>query len=119
MGGNETAAVGGHPCRLRRYCMVVGTIQQMMSARTMDKVTDADLDELHEAIDALLRVGAFKFLDSLLVNWELTAWRTPVDLLVGYAVATYPAKSKLPSRKAFMDRCKQLHAEPELWKGLE
>lgn len=91
----------------------------MMSARTLDNVTDNDLDEVYAAIDALMKIGAWKFLDALLVNWELSAWRTPLDLLLGYATATLPAKSKLPSRKAFMDKCKQLHSDPELWKGLE
>lgn len=119
MGGNEASPFCVHPRGICGCSMALGTIQPMMSARTMDKVTDADLDELYEAIDVLMKIGAWKFLDSLLVNWELSAWRTPVDLLVGYATATMPAKSKLPSRKAFMARCMQLHTDPELWKGLE
>lgn len=81
-------------------------------------VSDKDLDDIYEAIDALLRAGSFKFLDELIRDWEARAWRTDVDILLAYATATLPAKSKLPSRKSFMVRCLQLHSDAELWKGL-
>ena len=71
----------------------------MMSARTLDKVTDKDLDEVYKAVDALMRAGTWMFLDALIAYWESVAWRTPVDLLVAYATATLPAKSKFTALK--------------------
>lgn len=84
----------------------------------MSEVTDKKLDEIYDAIDALMRVGAWNFLDELFISWEMKIWRTPVDILVAYATVSFPAKSKLPHRKFFMDSCFRFHPEPKLWKGL-
>lgn len=81
-------------------------------------VSDKELDEIYTAIDALLKAGSFKFLDELVRDWEARAWRTNVDILLAYATATFPAHSKLPSRKLFMKKCLQLHSDKELWRGL-
>lgn len=94
------------------------TEREMLEGRS-EGVSDKDLDDIYEAIDALLRAGSFKFLDELLRDWEARAWRTPLDILLAYATATFPAKSKLPSRKMFMDRCLRLYSSKKLWKGLE
>lgn len=82
-------------------------------------VRDAEIDEIYDAIDVLMRSGNFNFLNSLFPYWTSTAWRTSVHILLTYATASLPAKSKLPSRKAFMEECMKLHTEPKLWSGLE
>lgn len=82
-------------------------------------VSDKQIDEIYDAIDALMRAGAWNFLNELFVVWEQQAWRLEIDILVTYAVASCPGKSKLPARKNFMDRCMALHPDPDLWKGLE
>jgi hypothetical protein len=84
----------------------------------MSKVSDKKLDEIYAAIDALMRVGAWNFLDELFTTWETRVWRTDIDILLAYATASYPAKSNIPSRKFFMSSCLRIHPKPELWKGL-
>lgn len=84
----------------------------------MSEVSDKQLDEIYDAIDALMRAGAWSFLDELFVTWEMRIWRTDVDILLAYATASFPAKSKLPSRKFFMSSCLRIYPDAELWKGL-
>jgi len=85
----------------------------------MANVSDKQLDEIYDSIDALLRLGAWNFLDELLLYWGSAAWRIEVDMLLAYATCTFPAKSNLPSRKFFMEACFRFHPDKELWKGLE
>ena len=83
------------------------------------KTTDADLDDIYDTIDLLMRNGKWNLLNELFQIWEQQAWRTDLDRLLGYATASFPAKSKIPSRRAFIEKCKVLHPEAELWKGLD
>lgn len=85
----------------------------------MNKTTDYELDVIYNAFDALMNAKCWDFIDEYLHNLCMRGWRTDLDYLVAYATATLPAKSKLPHRKMFMDTCKHLHPNLELWKGLE
>lgn len=81
--------------------------------------TDKQLDELYDAMDALMREGCFGFINDYIRDLIPKIWRTDLIILVGYATATLCCKSKLPARKAFMDKCMELYPDKELWKGLE
>lgn len=78
------------------------------------KTTDQKLDELYDGIQALAKQECWWFLDSLLQDFTPRIWRTDLDMLLGYATATFPFKSKLPSRVKFLDICKKLYYDPEL-----
>jgi hypothetical protein len=84
----------------------------------MENTANKYIDEIHDAIDALLKVECWNFVDELLLNLAQRAWRTELDELVTYATSTLPAKSKLPSRERFMITCKHLHPKNDIWKGL-
>jgi hypothetical protein len=77
------------------------------------------LDEIYDAMDALMKAKCWTFIDNYLHDLCMKAWRTELDYLLVYATATLLAKSKLPHRKLFMDTCKHLHPDVEVWKGLE
>lgn len=80
---------------------------------------DQELDDLYDAVHALAKNGCWRFLDTVIQDFTPRIWRTDIDTLLGYATATLPFKSKLPSRVKFLDSCKQIHYYPELWKGLD
>jgi hypothetical protein len=84
----------------------------------MEDIASKYVDEIHDAIDALLKAECWNFVDEILHNLTQRAWRTPLDELVTYATATLPAKSKLPGRERFMVTCKHLHPKDDIWKGL-
>ena len=84
----------------------------------MKKTTDIKLDEIYDAFDALMKAKCWNFIDGYLHDLCMRCWRTDIDILLAYATATLPAKTKLPHRKMFIDTCKHLHPNLELWKGL-
>lgn len=96
----------------------IESIERLLASKKPKNV-DAQLDEIYDSIDALMKLGAWDFLDDLFLYWEGKAWRTKVDILLGYATASLPGKSKLPHRKLFMDACLKFHPDKKLWKGLE
>jgi hypothetical protein len=85
----------------------------------MKKVTNSQLDALYDAIDCLLKNGSFEFLDDVIKDKLPQIWRMDLDILLGWATVTLPAKSKLPSRKLFIETGKRYHPNKKLWKGLE
>ena len=93
-----------------------------MDLGTLNQMTDAELDELYDTADLLMKAGRWSLIDDLLMYYGLTAWRMDVDLLLGWATTTLACKSKLKNRKWFMDQCLNFYSdpkEPDLWKGLE
>lgn len=84
----------------------------------MPTISDKDIDEIYDALDVLMTAKCWGFLNSLFIGLTPSAWRTDLDILLAYATASLPAKSKINSRKMFMEQCKKLHPDPELWKGL-
>ena len=85
----------------------------------MNRPSDRDLDELYDLIDNLMKDGDWWLLDNMCCCWSEGVNLTDLDDLLGRATATLPGKSKLPSRAAFIAKCKKVHPDPELWKGLE
>lgn len=85
----------------------------------MSKLTDKEMDEIFLAIDSLMRAGCWNFLDEYFENFCQRVWRTDVDVLLTYATASFPGKSKIPSRARFIKTCKNLFPDVELWKGLD
>lgn len=80
---------------------------------------DAEIDNIYDGVDALLRGSCFPFLDRLL--WDLL-WRCEqqgVDIMLAWLTSTYPAKSKLPNRRLLLLQCKKLWPVRKLWKGLD
>lgn len=82
-------------------------------------MTDKELDELYETADLLMKKGRWSLIDDLLEYYANAAWRMDLDLLLGWATVTLPAKSKLSKRAQFIESCIKFHNEPNLWKGLE
>jgi hypothetical protein len=85
----------------------------------MNEITQSELDNIYDTINFLMINGKWKVLDQLFSYWEQSIWRTDVDILLGYATASFPGKSKIPSRQKFINTCKKFHSNVELWKGLE
>lgn len=85
----------------------------------MNNTTDKELDELYDLIDSLMKEEDWWLLNNLCLTWAFPKSTVTLDTRLGIATATFPAKSKLPNRKVFMTRCKELHPDAELWKGLE
>lgn len=90
----------------------------MKKSKKVITQVNKDIDEIYDSMDALMTAGCWNFLDNLFQGITPTAWRIDIDILLAYATASLPAKSKIPSRKMFMDKCIELHSDPELWKGL-
>ena len=83
------------------------------------EVSDKELDEIYNAFDALMWSGCWNFLDDFIKDLVMRSWRIELDKLLAYATASFPAKSKLPHREVFINNCKLLHPEKDLWKGLD
>jgi hypothetical protein len=83
------------------------------------KITDKQLDDVYDTLDYLMTKGQWTILEDLFIYWGQTAWRTELDLLLAYATASLPAKTKIVNRPAFIKQCMKFHPDPELWKGLE
>ena len=81
--------------------------------------TKNKIDEIYDAVNALMNAGCWQFLDEILMDKAIQVWRTDVDVLLSYATATLPGKKKLKNRQRFMTTCKNYHPEPDLWEGLE
>ena len=77
------------------------------------------IDNIYDAIDALLNSKCWSFIDDILFELIPKVWRMDVDSLLAYLISTHPAKSKLVSRQRLLDKCKEIHPDPDLWKGLE
>lgn len=83
------------------------------------KCLDSQLDEVYCAIDALMWNGCWDYLNNNLLDLTMKAWRVQVDILLAYATATFPAKSKLSARAPFLEKCRSLYPKEELWEGLD
>ena len=57
---------------------------------------DKALDLVYDAVDQMLRASRFEQLDLIMANVEADDYS--VDVLLGLLTATFPAKSRLPSR---------------------
>jgi len=84
-----------------------------------NKTSEKKLDEIYGAIDVLMRDDRWGFLDDFLKNLIVRAWRTDIDELLAYATATFPGKSKIPSRAVFVSHCKRLFPDKDVWQGLD
>ena len=83
------------------------------------KISDEKLDEIYRSIDVLMIEGSWNFLNELFFLWAASAWKTDLDVLLAYATASFPAKSKILSRKYFMECCMSRYPDEKLWKGLK
>ena len=81
--------------------------------------TDKELDEIYDLVDTLMKEEDWWLLNNLCMVWASPDSTASLDIRLGLATATFPGKSKLPNRKVFMSKCKELYPDPELWKGLE
>jgi hypothetical protein len=84
-----------------------------------NKDTDITIDAIYTFVDESMRHDKWMTLNSLYSYLTHRVKEMPVDVLVSYATASFPGKSKLPSRAKFMNKCKEVHPDEELWKGLE
>ena len=72
-----------------------------------------ELDDIYDTIDLLMRNGKWDFLDDNFRMWKEQAWRTDPDKLLTYATASFPGKSKIPLRNAFIEKCQKLYPSPD------
>jgi hypothetical protein len=82
------------------------------------KSTDQQLDEIYDLSDELMRKDCWFVLDTIIEYLTEHAWRYDVTILVGWSTATLAGKHKLEKRKEFLDKCKKLYPDKDLWKGL-
>jgi hypothetical protein len=82
-------------------------------------ITDTELDEIYTSINVLMKSECWNFLNDFFSNLILRVWRTDIDILLSYATASLPGKSKMPAREQFIKTCKRLYPDVELWKGLD
>jgi len=80
------------------------------------------LDEIYSWADDLMKAGRFQYLDMAIATFHPEDMTT--DNLLGVLTATLPARSRLPSRKAFYEATERVltargEMEPGLLKGLE
>ena len=84
-------------------------------------MTDAELDDIYDTADLLMKAGKWSIIDDLLQYYGNAAWRMDIDLLMSWATVTNVCRNKLQKRKYFMIRCMEFHSDPkspDLWKGL-
>ena len=80
-------------------------------------MTDKKIDIIYDAMDALMKADCWEYINDRFFELKLQAWRHDLDILLAYIVATQPVKTKLPNRKIFIDKCKELHPNED-WSRL-
>lgn len=83
------------------------------------KVTDQQLDEIYDLADELMRKDRWCVLDTIIEYITEIAWRCDLDILLAWATSTLAGKHKLEKRKDFLNKCKELYPDENLWNGLE
>ena len=83
--------------------------------------TDQELDEITNLVDSLLTNGRFDLVNTILGSISVDLAKT--DVLLTYLTVTLPAKTKLPNRGEFWNKCHAVFVErgfgENLWMGLE
>lgn len=77
---------------------------------------DVLVDGIYDMFDRWFHADCFDVADDMIAGCDVD--RTPIDMLLAYLTATLCAKSKLPSRAAFVERCRDVLGD-ELLEGLE
>jgi hypothetical protein len=80
--------------------------------------TEPEIDEIYDAVEALMDEGCFGFLNEHLFHLTPMVWRMDIDILLAYATATLVEKNKLPAREGFLNQCRKMHPGRKLWDGL-
>ena len=78
-----------------------------------------NIDIIYNEVDRLMHQSDWNYLSHKLSIIADMASDYSLDELLAWATATLPAKTKIKSRPMFIAKCKELHPEPELWKGLD
>jgi hypothetical protein len=84
-----------------------------------EMTVDERLDRIHYGIEVISKLNQWKALDIIFNDlirviddtWEL-------QILLRYATASLSVKSKIPSRKAYIEKCKTIYPREDLWIGL-
>jgi len=80
---------------------------------------EKQLDAIVDTVDYMMRREYWELLNEFISLQTLKAWRTDKSVLVAYATITLGVKSKIPARKAYLEKCMELHPNKKLWQGLE
>jgi hypothetical protein len=78
-----------------------------------------NIDIIYNEVDRFMHQNDWNHLSHKLIVIADMASDYSLDELLAWATATLPAKSKIRNRSMFIEKCKQLYPEPELWRGLE
>lgn len=83
------------------------------------KPTDQQLDEIYDLADKLMYKENWHGLNIILEYITIHSHHYNSYSLVAWATATLAGKHKLEKRKEFLDKCKELYPDNDLWKGLD
>ena len=78
-----------------------------------------NIDFIYDEADRLMHQNAWNYLSLRLTLIADMSSGYSLDELLAWATATLPAKSKIENRAMFIEKCKELYPDPELWRGLE
>jgi len=82
-------------------------------------MNEKNIDCIYDAVDSCMKGGRWNLLNNLFLIITKNAELKELDILLSYATSSLPGKNNIPARADFIKRCKELHPNPELWKGLE
>lgn len=85
-----------------------------------DGISDQELYKIYVFLDILMYSECWRILN--IIFRELTilidkSWN--IHILLSYATASLAGGSKIPNRKAFLDKCKEIYPKESLWVGLD
>ena len=85
-----------------------------------DKMTDAEIDQIHVWVDEQFRLGNFETVNNRLDYGPSLMKFVSETVLLTWLTATLPAKSKLPNRVMFYNELSKRHSSNHpILQGLE
>jgi hypothetical protein len=84
-------------------------------------MTNTEINPVYDAVYLLMNAGEWSILNDITECYVVVVENLSIDVLLTWATATLPAKSKLKNRVRFMDACLKFHSspkDPNLWNGL-
>ena len=84
----------------------------------MNKLTDKQIDLIHEVVDSCLTFKEYDVLSMYFYNFIPQINTMCVDAKLAYLTATLPVRSQIQYREDFLNKCKELHKDVGLWENL-
>lgn len=92
-----------------------------MSKNNVYKIrnVDEELDKIYDFSDNLMKRERWIVIETIFEYIMDNIKNYQTEILVGWATATLAGKHRIINRQEFLDKCKELHPDEELWKGLD